>query len=503
MQVYLNLNLAQVPMLASILVTLTFVSTRIRRYFIRREFARRHGCQSAVRANKDLLLGLDQILPLVHDIGKHRLLETMWKRYHLYGNTYTSKRVLNPGIYTVEPENIKTILSTNFKDYGLGHRAQHYEPLLGRGIFDTDGDHWATSRALLRPSFTRNKVADLKSFEHLIPDLFALIPRDGETVVDLQDLFFRYTMDSATAFLFGQSVGSLRMDQSDLSFAPAFNYALEAIWMSLILGPFRIFKRDQKAEQCYRICREFAERFVEDAVKAVRSGKDETKRESYIFSHELARNTADKRRILDELLNILLAGRDTTASLLSNMFFMLAKYPAIWDKLRREVASLEGRLPTYEELRNLKYLRCCMNESLRLHPVVPLNERLAMKDTVLPLGGGKDGLSPVFVAKGTQVAYNVYGMHRRTDLYGPDAEEFRPERWEDGQLNPRWEYLPFNGGPRICIGQQYALAEVGYVTVRMAQEFQTLKSRDPGPWEESLRLTLCSRNGTKVSLTPA
>ena len=94
-------------------------------------------------------------------------------------------------------------------------------------------------------------------------------------------------------------------------------------------------------------------------------------------------------------------------------------------------------------------------------------------------------------------------MHRRTDFYGLDAEEFRPERWEDGQLKPRWEYLPFNGGPRICIGQQYALAEVGYVTVRMAQEFRTLKSQDPGPWEESLNLTLCSRNGTRVSLTPA
>ena len=94
-------------------------------------------------------------------------------------------------------------------------------------------------------------------------------------------------------------------------------------------------------------------------------------------------------------------------------------------------------------------------------------------------------------------------MHRRRDFYGPDAEEFRPERWESGRLQPRWEYLPFNGGPRICLGQRYALTEVAYVVVRMAQEFQILESRDPGPWEESLALTLCSRNGTKVCLTPA
>ncbi|PYI00619.1 cytochrome P450 [Aspergillus sclerotiicarbonarius CBS 121057] len=505
MQVYPSLPLAQVPVLASILVTLIFVSIRIRRYLIHREFARRHGCQPAVRANKDPFLGLDQLLPVIRAVGQHKVLKTLQEVYHRYGNTYTSKRILHPGIFTIEPENLKTMLSVNFKDYGLGHRIQHYESLLGRGIFDTDGDHWAMSRALIRPNFTRDQVADLTSFENLISDLFALIPRDGKTVVDLQDLFFRYTMDSATEFLFGQSVGSLRMAQSELGFAPAFNYSLEAIWMNLLLGPFSIFNRDRKAEECNRICREFAEQFVEDAVYAAQSEKKhpETKRKSYIFSHELARQTSDKRRILDELLNVLMAGRDTTASLLSNMFFMLAKYPATWDKLRREVASLEGRLPTYEELRNLKYLRCCMNESLRLHPVVPLNERLAMKDTVLPLGGGKDGLSPVFVAKGTQVSYNVYAMHRRTDLYGLDAAEFRPERWEDGHLKPRWEYLPFNGGPRICIGQQYALTEAGYVTVRMAQKFRTLESRDPGPWEEALKMTLSSRNGTKVCLTPA
>lgn len=140
--------------------------------------------------------------------------------------------------------------------------------------------------------------------------------------------------------------------------------------------------------------------------------------------------------------------------------------------------------------------------ALRLHPVVPRNERQAVRDTVLPLGGGKYGLSPVLVPKGTIVSYNVYAMHRRADIYGPDAEEFRPERWEDGKLQPRWGYLPFNGGPRICVGQRYALTEVSYVLVRMAQEFRVLESRDPGPWEEGLALTLCSRNGTKVCLVP-
>jgi cytochrome P450 len=92
-------------------------------------------------------------------------------------------------------------------------------------------------------------------------------------------------------------------------------------------------------------------------------------------------------------------------------------------------------------------------------------------------------------------------MHRREDIYGPDASEYRPERWET--LRPGWEYLPFNGGPRICLGQQYALTEAGYITVRLVQEFATMETRDPGPWRESIKLTLASLNGTKVGLTPA
>ena len=140
--------------------------------------------------------------------------------------------------------------------------------------------------------------------------------------------------------------------------------------------------------------------------------------------------------------------------------------------------------------------------ALRTHPVVPMNGRVAKRDTVLPVGGGPDGKSPIFIEKGQQVGYNVYSMHRRKDFYGADAEEFRPERWEDGKLQPRWEYLPFNGGPRICVGQQYALTEVAYVTVRLAQEFQTLESRDDGEWEEQLTLTCASYNGTKVALGP-
>jgi cytochrome P450 len=76
--------------------------------------------------------------------------------------------------------------------------------------------------------------------------------------------------------------------------------------------------------------------------------------------------------------------------------------------------------------------------------------------TTLPTGGGEDGKSPILVRRGEAVGYCVYAMHRRKDIYGPDADEFRPERWEEpGMKDIGWAYLPFNGGPRICLGRTF------------------------------------------------
>lgn len=89
-------------------------------------------------------------------------------------------------------------------------------------------------------------------------------------------------------------------------------------------------------------------------------------------------------------------------------------------------------------------------------------------------------------------------MHRRHDIFGPDADTFRPERWED--LRPGWGYLPFNGGPRICVGQQFALTRASYTIVRLVQEFEKIETRDNRPWCEGLHVALSSGNGVLVSM---
>ena len=130
-----------------------------------------------------------------------------------------------------------------------------------------------------------------------------------------------------------------------------------------------------------------------------------------------------------------------------------------------------------------------MQEILRLYPNVPLNSRRCTRDTTLPRGGGPDGMSPVYVKKGQEVNYAVHLMHHRKDVWGDDVEEFKPERWQGRRAG--WEYLPFNGGPRICLGQQFALTEAGYVIVRLVQKFAELKNCDmrTGPPRHVLSLT--------------
>jgi cytochrome P450 len=121
-----------------------------------------------------------------------------------------------------------------------------------------------------------------------------------------------------------------------------------------------------------------------------------------------------------------------------------------------------------------------MNETLRLYPVVPFNVRMSLHDTTLPRGGGPDGMSPIGVLKDTPIGYSSLILQRREDFYPPGSNHlvFNPDRWYTWQPK-HWTFIPFNGGPRICIGQQFALTEMGYTIVRLLQRFDRLESFMP------------------------
>jgi len=162
----------------------------------------------------------------------------------------------------------------------------------------------------------------------------------------------------------------------------------------------------------------------------------------------------------------------------------LVRHPMVMSRLREEIQSnFEGSEHLKrEDLMKMPYLKNVLKESmianpmstkhrltdtrlaLRLYPPVPVNTRVALRTTTLPTGGGPNGSAPVLVRRGEAVAYSVYSLHRQVHLYGRDSEDFRPERWDDKDLplkkcktDELWGYLPFNGGPRVCLGRKHGL----------------------------------------------
>lgn len=179
------------------------------------------------------------------------------------------------------------------------------------------------------------------------------------------------------------------------------------------------------------------------------------------------------------------------------------------DRLRREISSVMGASehPNREQIRKMPFLACVIKESLRLYLPIPLNNRTATKTTILPTGGGPDRHSPILVRKGELVVFSQYVNSRRTNIFGPDAGEFHPERWEEGRLSGiGWAYFPFSGGPRQCLGEDFALIEISYTIVRLLQTSQVIslpagEKTDPvGEERQRLTLVLSSADGCRVRI---
>jgi cytochrome P450 len=444
----------------------------------RAEVARSHGCKPLLRwPHIDPLFGFDLLYPTMKALKKDLLMDEIDRRFYdvIPGGAHTYGFVLfgNTDIMTCDPENIKTVLATNFKDYELPQqRKVAFSKNFGSGIFSSDGKEWEHSRAMLRPNFNRSQVDDLLQLEPHVQNLIRRIPKDGRTV-DLQPIFPDLTMDSASELLFGESTYCL-LDSSDegAKFSAAFDYLSGTVAKDMQLGHLDILSRhDSKLQDAVMTVTTFVDKFVNKALKYRQAhpvGAEEKsdlemetsgEKGRYVFLHELAKTDYGAKKIRVELLSVLTAGRDTTAGLLSLLWYTLARYPDVTAKLRKEIEYLGSEPPTLEQLKDLKYLRWTINERksstctilvdssiclpvlnsmltyirhtvLRLRPIIPINSRTCIVDTILPLGGGPDGKSPTLVKAGTRIIFSIHALHRRKDLYGEDADLFLPERWE-------------------------------------------------------------------------
>ncbi|KAK0489011.1 cytochrome P450 monooxygenase pc-3 [Armillaria novae-zelandiae] len=392
--------------------------------------------------------------------------------YHKWSNEYGYTFILDlyseRQVVTMEPEHVKCTIIEDINEGPIAIAA--FGSLLGAGVFNSDGnkflrcapepmlivptgDMWKFHRNMSRPLFSKDRIANFDNFERHAVSTISLIKarlREGFPI-DFQDVVARFTLDSATEFLFGKDVESIAaanhpnfVNHPSNLFIRAFSRGLEHIAGRIQGGgtwPLLEFWKDNVQPHREAIDR-FTQPILTEALnhkaEGIKIGSDE---ENMSLLDLLVRSTDNAKVIQDELLNIL------TASLLTFAMYMMCEHPKMAQRLRAEILEKVGtRRPTYADIHDMKYLRAFLNETLRLYPVV--------------------------------VAYSVFLMHRRTDLWGPDALEFDPDRFLDSRLhkyltpNP-FIFVPFNAGPRICLGQQFAYNESSYYLIRLLQTFSS------------------------------
>ncbi|KAK5115778.1 hypothetical protein LTR62_000867 [Meristemomyces frigidus] len=430
----------------------------------------------------------------IYYVLQHRNHEFWWKLFEKSGNAtrpWTVESIVAGEriIFTSDEDNIKAILATQFSDYGKGPQfRKEWKDFLGLSIFTTDGDIWHQSRTLLRPQFIKDRVSDLHTFEKHTQILIRLLRGTGNgATVQADDLYYRFTLDAATDFLLGKSVESLENGQTE--FAQAFAQVQNTQSIIARAGPLQHLIPKAKFHAGLKVLNRFVGTYIDRALELPQKELEEKTKsdEGYTFLHAIAAYTRDRDVLRDQLVAVLLAGRDTTAVTLSWLTYELSRSPQIVQKLRQEIISTVGleEVPTYDNLKNMRYLQHTLNEILRLYPVVPYNVRVALQDTTLPRGGGKNGDEPIGILKDTPIGYSTLILQRREDIYPSEATGFAPylsfvpERW-DHWTPKAWTYIPFNGGPRICIGQQFALTELAYTTVRLLQTFDRIECRMDG-----------------------
>jgi cytochrome P450 len=459
-----------------------------------RKFAKANNCQPPPYSASLLPWGIDRIWRLVRltSQGADVLESAVMPSFRSNGWTFQSNGLFGEEpISTAEPENLKAIFATQLKDFVVGdRRAGAFGYMLGKCIFTTDGPFWEHSRALFRPHFLTGQINDLEATERAVQDLFQAlaVSNDGPWTrkMDLQHLFLRFTLDTGTEFLFGANVksqlaaipGALPSGTNDevtrvaadkaggeMNFTEAFHIASVEVTKRAKLQSLYWLADSKKAREAVQYLRKFIDRLVDVTLyQAERAGEkqrtneqEQEHHEKYTLLKALAKDTQDPVELRDQVLFMLTASRDTTAALLSWMFLMLAKYPSVLQKLRAAIMEEFGTEDapnkiSFNTLKKCHYLRWVMFETLRLYPPGPLNSRVAARHTTLPTGGGPDRKSPIAVRKGEAVNMCVYAMQRRVDLWGEDALEFRPERWEEKKS--AWLFLPFSGGPRTCLGRK-------------------------------------------------
>ncbi|PZF93705.1 cytochrome P450 [Micromonospora deserti] len=362
------------------------------------------------------------------------------------------------------PDHAKHVLADNSQNYHKGIGLVHARRALGDGLLTSEGELWRKQRRVIQPAFQAKRIARqagavVEEGARLVERLRAY--RDGEPVDVVRE------MTGLTLGVLGRTL----LD-TDLSGHRSVGHAFEVMqdqamfeMASMSMVPTWVPLPNQLR---FRRARRELQRVV-DALVAERLARGEVGDDALSRLIVSTRAESDPRlgrlRMRDELVTLLLAGHETTASTLGWTFHLLDRHPEVWERVRAEAMQVLGdRMPVHEDLGRLRYTAMVINEAMRLYPPVWMLSRRSQ---------GPDEIGGYHVPAGSDVLICPYTLHRHPDFWA-DPDRFDPDRFDPARSGsrPRYAYVPFGAGPRFCVGNHLGLMEATFVTAMVVRELR-------------------------------
>ncbi|KAF7727314.1 hypothetical protein EC973_007831 [Apophysomyces ossiformis] len=408
---------------------------------------------------------------------------------------------------TLDPRNVEHILKTNFENYIKGpefHSSMN--DLFGDGIFNANGEEWKYQRK------TASHIFNVKNFRDQFTDVFIqeigymkdkILDKavDNNTVIDFHDLMYKFTLDSFIMIGFGVQLNALASKEK-VPFAAAFDEAQKNTFLRFVNPTWPVSEKiidfltpwRTSMSQNLKTVDTFAREVIEKRRIQLANGEDHKDLLSRFMN---ARNPQGEllsnNELRDMILNFVIAGRDTTAQALSWTFFMLLCHPRVEAKLLDEINEhindevMQDSNMLYEVIKDMTYAHAVFYEVLRHYPSVPANQKYALNDDIWPDG--------THIRKGDYVLWSPYAQGRSEKVWGPDAKNFRPERWikDTGELRRETQ----GQWPAFHAGQHLATLEALVVIVFLLKRYKfTLLPQQNITYQVSL--TLPMKNGMKL-----
>src|SRR6202035_442013 len=380
--------------------------------------------------------------------------QVLSKYNEIYGDTFWIRiGGLKEAMVTIDPAVIQHVMKTNAENYQKSEiQVKRMGHFLGKGLLTTHGEAWRTQRRLIQTGFDRKQLEALSSImqESLADSLRDFDQQVRRGPVDIYPQLMKITFAMVARSLFGA-----RLKEEDIDLVSHTDSTVQEFIVRQTLQPylnpwFAVSGELRRREDM----RTRADAVLLEYIK---------KRRNEPPGHDLLQTLMDARYadgegmsdklILSESMQLLVAGHETSSNALSWLFYLLSSRPDCLERVRQEFDSVLGEAPlSYTDVPKFEFTTQVIQEGLRLYPPFWMIDRMAVAD---------DRVGDIDIPRGSTVIVYVYGAHH-APRYWESAESFDPERFIKGseKLRTPFTYLPFGGGPRVCIGNQYAMLQI-------------------------------------------